>query len=106
MYKLAFLGKNNANGIIPKTIIKEVKDVAAAVLPDAKAFEEKYGPGKPAFGLGAAAVAPEKMKKGEREKLLRSLEKEMREAARKLEFEEAAQLRDVIMEIRAAARKQ
>ena len=97
---------NEANGIIPKTIIKEVKDVAAAVLPDAKAFEEKYGPGKPAFDLGAAAVAPEKMKKGEREKLLRSLEKEMREAARKLEFEEAAQLRDVIMEIRAAARKQ
>ncbi|NLF80643.1 MAG: hypothetical protein GX572_05570, partial [Clostridia bacterium] len=45
--------------------------------------------------------APGKMKKSEREKLLRSLEKEMREAARRLEFEEAAQLRDVIMEIRS-----
>ena len=45
------------------------------------------------------------MKKGERERLLRSLEKEMREAARKLEFEEAAQLRDAIMEIRAIGAK-
>ena len=92
---------NKEHGIVPKTIVKEVKDVIAAVLPNAQAFEERHGKGAAAFGLGAGAVAPEKMKKSERERLLRSLEKEMREAARKLEFEEAAQLRDAIMEIRA-----
>ena len=41
------------------------------------------------------------MKKAEREKVIRSLEKQMKEAARRLEFEEAAQLRDAIMELRA-----
>ena len=101
-YQMAY---NEANGITPKTIVKEVKDVIASVLPNAAQFEEKYGKGKPAFALGISAVAPEKMRKSEREKLIRSLEKEMREAARKLEFEEAAQLRDAIMEIRAAAHK-
>ena len=79
--------------------------MVAAVLPNARDFEEKYGPGKPAFGLGSAAVDPAKLNGKQREKLIRSLEKEMREAARKLEFEEAAQLRDAIMEIRAAGRK-
>ena len=96
---------NTAHGIIPKTIVKEVRDVIAAVLPNAEKFDKEYGANlKGAFGV-RKDVAPDKMKKGEREKLLRSLEKEMREAARKLEFEEAALLRDAIMEIRSAARK-
>ena len=42
-----------------------------------------------------------KMTKKEKDKVIRSLEKAMREAAHKLNFEEAARLRDVIMEIRA-----
>jgi len=91
---------NAAHGITPKTIVKDVKDVIAAVLPKTKDLEGKYG-SRAAYSL----VAPDKLKRNEREKLLRSLEKEMREAARKLEFEEAAQLRDAIMEIRAAERK-
>ena len=45
------------------------------------------------------------MSKAERGKLLKSLEKEMREAARRLEFEEAAQLRDAIIELRALENK-
>ena len=96
---------NQEHGIVPKTIVKEVKDVIAAVLPNGQAFEAKHGKGVAAFGLGPGAISPDKMKKSERERLLRSLEKEMREAARKLEFEEAAQLRDAIMEIRANGAK-
>jgi excinuclease ABC subunit B len=92
---------NETHGIIPQTIVKSVKDVIAAVLPDEKG---KYGTKAAALALTRAAHAPEKMKKSEREKLLRSLEKEMREAARRLEFEEAAQLRDVIMEIKSEGR--
>ena len=75
---------------MPKTIIKEVHDVISAILPT----EEKKLP-----------KAPEKMGYREREKVLATLEKEMKEAARRLDFEEAAQIRDMIMEIRAASRK-
>ena len=96
---------NAEHGIVPKTIVKEVQDVIAAVLPNAERFEREHGGKlKGAFGV-RKDIEPEKMKKSDREKLLRSLEKEMREAARKLEFEEAALLRDAIMEIRSAARK-
>lgn len=88
--QLAF---NKEHGIIPQTIVKEVRDLVAAALPqDTKEQGKRMLP------------APEKLSKTEREKILRSLEKEMRSAASRLEFEEAAQIRDLIMEIRAAAR--
>ena len=49
---------------------------------------------------------PQKKNKGkltrtEKEKYIKSLEKEMREAARDLDFERAAELRDIILELRA-----
>ncbi|MCL2817839.1 MAG: excinuclease ABC subunit UvrB [Clostridiales bacterium] len=78
---------NAERGIVPKTIVKDVREVLAAVLP----VEPKL-----------AAKAPENLSKKERENLLRTLEKEMREASRRLEFEQAAQIRDLIIEIRAA----
>ena len=84
---------NQAHGITPQTIVKEVKDVLAAVLPGTTA--EKAGP-------LSGTKDPAKMKRAEREKLIRSLEKEMKDAAHRLEFEEAAQIRDAIMELRAA----
>jgi len=80
---------NEAHGIMPQSVQKEVRDVIAAVLPAA------------AESGMSLSKAPEIMTKRERERLLRSLEKEMREAAARLEFEEAAQLRDLIMEIKS-----
>jgi excinuclease ABC subunit B len=41
------------------------------------------------------------MTKKEREKLIADLEKEMKEAAKALDFERAAQLRDIIFELKA-----
>jgi len=41
------------------------------------------------------------MGKKERRQLISQLEKEMKEAARKLEFERAAELRDMIIELKA-----
>jgi len=79
---------NQEHNITPQTIIKEVRDVVAAIVPPDSAHKLK---------------PTEKMSKREQEKLIRSLEKEMREAARRLEFEAAAQLRDAIMELRASA---
>ncbi len=80
---------NEAHGIVPQTVHKEVRDVIAAIIP---VEAEK---------LKTNGKAPEHMTKKERERMLRNLEKEMRQAAARLEFEEAAQLRDLMMEIRA-----
>lgn len=79
---------NKAHGIIPKTIIKEIRDVVAAVLPASDKNKKALADSK-------------KLPKKERGKVLLSLEKEMKAAASRLEFEEAAQLRDLIMEIRS-----
>jgi len=86
------LAYNRVHGIVPKTVVKEVRDVISAVLP------------AEAAGQDPRMKPPRNMSRNEREKLLRALEKEMKEAARRLEFEAAAQLRDAIMEIRAEAR--
>ncbi len=94
------LAYNAAHGVIPQTIIKEVRDVVANLLPNGG----KAGEQAKAADL-ARAAAPGGMKKKEREKLLQALEKEMKEAARRLEFEQAAEIRDAIMEIRAAGRE-
>jgi len=83
---------NQKHNITPQTIQKEVRDVIAAVLPT----DKKTGPD----------LQPGKMSKKAKEQLLRSLAKEMQQAAKRLDFEEAAELRDLIMEIRLAGVKQ
>jgi len=82
------LAYNAEHGIVPKTIIKEVRDLVSAVMPES-AGKAKLGGRK-----------PHEMTKKEREKAIRELERRMRQAAAKLEFEEAAELRDLIMELR------
>ncbi len=82
---------NLAHNISPKTIIKEVKDIISAIIPQG-ATPKELKEHKP-------------LKAKEREKLIRSLEKEMKEASRRLEFEAAAQYRDAIMELKAEGRK-
>jgi excinuclease ABC subunit B len=81
---------NKKHGIVPKTIHKEIHDVIRAT----KAAEdgEEYRTGSLAKG---------KMSKKEREKLIARLEKEMKEAAKALDFERAAELRDAIFELKA-----
>ncbi|NLA58735.1 MAG: excinuclease ABC subunit B, partial [Firmicutes bacterium] len=81
---------NKKHGITPKTIKKAVQDLAQAV--GAAETEEEYKVDKkPA----AAKVAPEQLAD-----YIAQLEKEMYEAAEKLEFERAAELRDQIAELR------
>ena len=77
---------NKEHGIVPKTIIKDIRDVVSTIMPESKENKAQKGA---------------KLTKKEKDKIIRSLEKAMREAAHKLDFEEAARLRDVIMEIRA-----
>lgn len=80
---------NQEHGIVPQTIKKEVRDLISAILPETA--EEAATDAK---GYG-------KLTRKEREKVIRNLEKEMREAARRLEFEKAAEARDLIMELKA-----
>jgi excinuclease ABC subunit B len=75
---------NKANGIVPKTIIKSVRDLIEISSPT----PERKG----RSGL--------KMTKAEKEKEIVRLEKQMKEAARMMEYEYAALLRDQIIELR------
>jgi excinuclease ABC subunit B len=79
---------NLKNGITPQTIQKRVRDVIEAT----KAAESKTE------YLAEAKGA--KMSKKDRMSLIDRLEKEMKDAARNLQFEKAAQLRDAIMELK------
>ena len=75
---------NKANGIVPKTVIKSVRDLIEISAPSA---ERK----------GRSGI---KMTKAEKEKEIARLEKQMKEAAKMMEYEYAAVLRDQIIELR------
>ncbi len=75
---------NEAHGIVPKTVIKSIRDLIEISSPTA---ERK----------GRSGV---KMTKVEKEREIARLEKQMKEAARMMEYEYAAILRDQIIELR------
>ena len=75
---------NEAHGIVPRTVIKSVRDLIEISSPTA---ERK----------GRAGI---KLTKAEKEKEIARLEKQMKEAARMMEYEYAAILRDQIIELR------
>ena len=75
---------NQANGIVPQTVKKSVRDLIEISSPSA---ERK----------GRTGV---KLTKAEKEKEIARLEKQMKEAARMMEYEYAAVLRDQIIELR------
>jgi excinuclease ABC subunit B len=80
---------NRKHGITPKTIQKDIRDVIRAT--HAAEDHEEY---KPKAVLG-------KLSKKERDKLIADMEKQMKEAAKALDFERAAELRDLIFELKA-----
>ncbi len=79
---------NEQHGITPQTIKKKVRDVIEAT---------KAADASSDFLSGAEG----KMTKKEREKMAVRIEKEMKEAAKNLNFERAAELRDALLELRA-----
>ncbi|MCA0986833.1 excinuclease ABC subunit UvrB [Guptibacillus algicola] len=79
---------NEKYGITPTTIKKEVRDLIRATV----AAEE---------GEEYTAPKPGKLNKKERTKMIENVEKEMKEAARDLNFERAAELRDLLLELKA-----
>ena len=77
---------NKKHRITPKTIVKPVKELIETTLVAEEPAE--YGTKK-----------KHKMTKKEKEALIRTLTKEMQDASRALEFERAAELRDMIFEL-------
>ena len=74
---------NKEHGITPKTVIKDVRDVI-----------EMGGSKK------AKAVDGKRLNKAERDALIKKMTEEMKQAAKLLEFEYAAELRDKIEELK------
>lgn len=73
---------NAVHGIVPKTIIKEIRDVISN--------EEEVKPEK-----------KKKMTKKEKEEMIDTLTREMKQAAGELDFERATELRDIIFELQS-----
>jgi excinuclease ABC subunit B len=80
---------NEAHGIEPVSIVKAVRDLT-----------DQLGGRAQAEARGERPVRPEMMPKGELKRLISELEAQMKEAAKNLEFEKAAVLRDEIFELR------
>lgn len=79
---------NEEHAIIPQTIKKDIRDLIVATKTTAKNeefFKEKD---------------PESMSKDELEKTISKVEKEMKKAARDLQFERAAELRDTLIKLK------
>ncbi|MGQ9556700.1 MAG: excinuclease ABC subunit UvrB [Desulfurispora sp.] len=89
--QLAF---NRQHGIVPRTVQKSVRAVieATSVVEAAGVYRATAGDKK------------KKYSKKELKQLISVTEKQMREAARRLEFEEAARLRDILIELRLQLR--
>ncbi len=76
---------NREHGIVPKTVIKSVRELIRL------SEEEK---------ADRTAQSQGKLTRAQREEAIKKLEKEMKEASKRLEFEYAAVLRDRIIELR------
>ena len=72
---------NKEHNITPKTIVKEIRDAVTNDVMEEKIEKKKYS-------------------KRELNDMISKLEIEMREAAGKLDFERATELRDIIFELR------
>lgn len=81
---------NEEHGITPITIQKKIRDVIRATVASEEA--EEYV---------SKAAAGKKLNKEDRLKLITLLESEMKEAAKALDFERAAELRDTVLELKA-----
>ncbi|WCM15589.1 excinuclease ABC subunit UvrB [Priestia filamentosa] len=80
---------NEEHGITPQTIQKKVRDSIRATMV---AEDEEQYENRPDL---------KKMTKRERAEVIENMEREMKEAAKALDFERAAQLRDTILELKA-----
>jgi excinuclease ABC subunit B len=87
---------NEEHGITPTGIRKTIRDISARV----RAVAEQAAPYDVAPPAGNAPVALDLIPRDEVVRLIKDLEAQMKQAARALDFEKAALLRDQILELR------
>ncbi len=87
---------NQEHGITPKTIIKPVRDIISVVKP-AEGKEEENG--------SFADLNFDELTAKQKQQMIKNLREQMEEAAKKLDFESAANLRDAIIELEGSVRK-
>ncbi|PTI51612.1 excinuclease ABC subunit B [Staphylococcus xylosus] len=80
---------NKKYSITPTTINKKIHDVISATVDNDETNERQQ------------TEVPKKMTKKEREKTIANIEKEMKKAAKDLDFEKATELRDMLFELKA-----
>ena len=81
---------NEEHGITPRTVIRSIDDSLAVILKSDYADLTEETEGVPDFGT-----------QGELDVYIGKLESDMREAAKKFEFEKAAKLRDTVRDLRS-----
>lgn len=101
---------NEEHGIVPKTVKKEIRDVFEIVAESAGQTGGKAGRGskssasaKKSTGIDPESLINDGVTGGTREdkdKMIEKLTREMEKAAKSLEFEKAAELRDIIIELK------
>ncbi|WP_436952955.1 excinuclease ABC subunit UvrB [Staphylococcus shinii] len=80
---------NEKYNITPMTINKKIHDVISATVDNNETNDQQQ------------TEVPKKMTKKEREKTIANIEKEMKQAAKDLDFEKATELRDMLFELKA-----
>ncbi|CCI82749.1 excinuclease ABC subunit UvrB [Lactobacillus hominis] len=82
---------NKEHGITPKTIVKPIRDVISATK-----VSEDESDNKESF----SDLNFDELTKKQKQTMIKNLTAQMQEAAKKLDFEEAANLRDAIMDLK------
>ncbi len=89
---------NEEHGIVPKTIVKPVRSIIEATKEvGVEGFDGLYDE-------EGNIRSPKTMTTGELRETIKNLEKSMKEAAKNLDFERAAELRDLLFELRSSSR--
>ncbi|MEY8371407.1 excinuclease ABC subunit UvrB [Aerococcaceae bacterium 50-4] len=84
---------NKEHGIVPQTIKKEIRDAIRITHVNSEEMSNSL------------TEQLRSLKRDDREQALRNVELEMKQAAKDLNFEKAAELRDIIMELKAEMKK-
>ena len=90
---------NKAHGITPRTVIKDVRDVIEIGASEEDTRHKRRGTG--VEGVEDTAPKKRKLSAKEREALIEKLTREMKQAAKELEFEKAAFIRDEIARLKS-----
>ena len=88
---------NKEHGITPKTIIKPVQDVISITKPSSDDKDKKSD--------SFADLNFDELTASQKKTMIKNLQEQMKEAAKKLDFEEAANLRDAIIDLQKSSRK-